>query len=172
MFGFPYSTDQVFILRTILLNAVFFPLITLSLMKALGFIESYQLPDRQQRILVLIAVCVYYIWAFTVFLRTEYHEVLSDLMLGASIGVSLALVVDSVYERISWHTLGMGGLVAISIYTARELSITNILPHVGIIVICAGLAGTARLWLGVHTPQNIWKGYVYGFLCMAIPLFI
>lgn len=172
MFGVQGTYDYKFILGTVLFNAMFFPLVTMLLMKALGFIDSFELRDRKERIFVLIAACVFYIWTFNVFIRTEYNEVLSDLMLGASIGVSLALVIHAIYQRISWHTLGMGGLVAISIYTARILALTDILPFVALIILGAGLAGTARLGLQAHTPQEIWKGYMYGFLCMAFPLLI
>jgi hypothetical protein len=169
-FGIWGTYDYAFILGTILFNAIFFPLVATLLMKALGFIDSLELRERQERIFVLIATCVFYIWTVNVFIRTEYDSILTDLMVGATISVSLALVVHSLYKRISWHTLGMGGLVAISIYIARMLALTDVLPYIALIILAAGLAGTARLGLGAHSPQEVWKGYMYGFLCMSLPL--
>jgi hypothetical protein len=69
LFGVWLSTDYFFIVGTILFNAMFFPLVTLALMRALGFIEGYSLESRYERIIVLMAVCVYYIWTFNVFIR-------------------------------------------------------------------------------------------------------
>ncbi len=172
LFGVWLSTDYFFIVGTILFNAMFFPLVTLALMRALGFIEGYSLESRYERIIVLMAVCVYYIWTFNVFIRTEYHEILSDLMLGASIGVSIALVVHSVHQRLSWHAMGMGGLVAFVLSAAQTVASTNMLPWAILVMLGAGLTGTARLYLGKHEMYEVVRGYWLGFLSMTIALLL
>ena len=93
-------------------------------------------------------------------------------MLGASISVSLALVIHSVYQRVSWHSLGMGGLVAIALHAAQTIARTDMSLGLAAIILAAGLTGTARLWLGKHTPYEVGRGYLFGFLCMTIALFI
>jgi hypothetical protein len=51
----------------IVLNTLFFPLLAMLLLKALGFISSFQLNTRNERIIPLIASMIFYFWAWQVF---------------------------------------------------------------------------------------------------------
>ncbi len=170
LFGVPFSYDFIFILRTVLLNAIFFPLVAVVLMRSLNFIESYELPDRQQRIFVYIPTIIFYGWTYTVFLKSEYHEALGDIMLGASLAVSAALVINALYAKISMHTLGMGGLMAIALFVSRNMAKFDMSGVLMLVVLAAGAVGTARLLLQSHTYAEVYYGYMIGFLCMALPL--
>ena len=44
------------------LNAVFYPILTVLLLKALGFIGSIQLHEQKDRIIPLIASGIFYFW--------------------------------------------------------------------------------------------------------------
>jgi nitrate reductase NapE component len=51
----------------ILLNLVLFPLITVLLLKAVGFIDSLYLRTQKDRIIPYIASGIFFFWGYTVF---------------------------------------------------------------------------------------------------------
>lgn len=169
LFGEPLSYDFMFILRTVVLNALFFPLITVMLMRGLNFIDSYEIPDRRQRILVYIPTIIFYSWTYTVFLKSEYHVAVGNIMLGATLAVSLALVINALYAKISMHTLGMGGLMAVALFVSRNIAKFDLSGTLMLVILVAGAVGTARLLLRSHTYAEVYYGYITGFLSMAIP---
>lgn len=167
---FLFGSEIGFAVRTIILNCIFFPLIAVLLMKALGIIESLELPSRQDRILAYIPVCVCLIWACTVLYKEAHIEALSDVMIGVCIALSIAFVVNSVYAKISMHTLGMGGLVAIALFSTQNIAIADTSYWLMAIILLAGMVGTARLLLKAHTLPEIYYGYFFGFMSCAFPL--
>jgi hypothetical protein len=48
-------------------TAVFFPLFSVLLMKALGFISSYHMPTARERTIPIMAIMIFYFWVSHVF---------------------------------------------------------------------------------------------------------
>ena len=69
------------------------------------------------------------------------------------------------------HTIGMGCIIVvihqITIYSSYDL----MMPFMLIIVI-AGLLGSARMKLGAHVPPEIYGGYLIGFWSQSIAFLI
>lgn len=171
MFGHIGSPNFIFIVRTTILYTVLFPLFTLFLMRRLDFIENFQFFDRKSRIFACMVTVFYFIWTFTVFFRSNFNELLSDIMLGATLSVSFALINASLHKRISMHAIGMGGLVAISL-VAVYMAIADIRFVFSAAIICAGLVGTSRLLENAHTPKEVYNGFMVGFFLQAIAFII
>ncbi len=149
------------------INTVFFPVVCLSLMRLLGFIDSFDVKDRRKRVLPYMAVSFFFIWSYFA-LRTEFrHEILSDIMLGASIAVNVSLFINVLFYKISLHTVGMGGMVALLVFSIMAripMYDTSLFLFAGILA--AGAVGTSRLLLNAHTTREIFGGYSVGFFCM------
>jgi len=135
------------------------------LMRLLDFIDNYQLHDRKNRILVFIPTSFFFWWTFMVFLKSDYPEVLSDVMLGATISVCIALLITSVFSKISLHTIGMGGLFAIVLFSVN-IAVKDISLVLFATIFFAGLVGTSRMYLKAHNLQEVYNGYLVGFLSM------
>ena len=63
----------------------------------------------------------------------------------------------------------MGGLVALVCRIAVEnlaLASVNYLAVVSVVVIAAGLVGSARIYLGRHSLMQVFAGALNGFLCV------
>ena len=159
--GHLFTADALFITRTAVLYSILYPLFTLSLMKGLGFVDSYQVKTREERILIYISTIFYFGWTFFVFYQSSYHEIMSDIMLGSTIALSAALVFTALYHKISAHAIGMGGLLAIIFY-ASSVSVYDISSYIMLAIFLAGIVGTARLLLKAHTPEEVYMGYVVG----------
>jgi len=162
-----FSGDSLFILRTTVLNSIFFPLFTITLMKILGFIESYDVKTRNERILVYIATFIYFLSTFIAFYKLSYHEAISDVMLGSTIAVGMALFITAAFMKISAHAIGVGGLLAI-VLSAINLSVRDISLVLMATVLLVGIVGTCRLLVNAHEPREVYSGYMVGFICMAL----
>lgn len=148
------------------LNTFIFPAFAIFLMKQLKFISSYQMPDKKDRIAPYMACLVFYIWAYAVFRKTGLPSILSVVVLGACISLSLIFVINS-FQKISIHAAGWGGAVAL-LFCLSIFSMYNILPVMMAGVLLAGLIGSSRLQLSAHKPSDIYIGYFIGFISQMI----
>lgn len=152
-----------FRLATVVMLTAFFPLFSVLLMKALGFIKSIYMRDPKDRIIPLIAIMIFYFWSQQVFSNLKDTPVIIKIwMLGLFWGIILLFLI-SIFFKISMHTTAAGGMVGIMIVLLLTSSV-NIMTAFFASVILAGLIGTARLLLGEHRPPEIWLGYIVGII--------
>ena len=150
----------------VMLQTFIFPVITVLLMKALNFIDDLHIRDQKQRFIPFIAIMVYYIWTFMVLRSQQFPTVILWMMLGSCIAITFAFI-SNILLKISLHTLGMGCLVSVAIKCIL-ISFSNMMPILIIIIVLAGVIGSVRLFLKEHEPQEIYLGYMVGFLGMMI----
>jgi len=169
MFGSPTTPQGAQLLASTFLNSFLLPTIFIVLMRLLGFIDDFQLEDRRQRVLPFMAVSFFFLWAYIAFKQAFSIEILSDVMLGAGIAVCVALVITVLFYKISIHTIGMGGLVALVFYSILVgIPTHNITWFFCLLILSAGLVGTARLLLDAHVEREVLGGYLVGFCCMFV----
>ena len=168
---FLFNNSWYLILITAI-NTFVFPVLATLLMRATGLIQSLELKTRNERIAVFIAVMVFYTWSVVLFYRLEgYPETIGDIAFGATAGLTFAFLNIIFDNKISLHTIGVGGLAAIALFSA------HIATHrtdwaFALVIVVAGLIGSSRLILNAHTPRQVLHGYLTGFLCTAIALII
>jgi hypothetical protein len=152
-------------LAIIILNTLFFPLLLVVLLKALGFISSIRMVDPKDRIIPLMGTMVFYFWAYNVFSNITAPFILRVLLLGVFWGVIVLFMVN-IFFKISIHTMTAGGVLGLFIILTFLSPINMTMPLLAVIII-AGCIGTARLLLGAHNPPQIYLGYFLGILSMV-----
>lgn len=151
---------------TVLISAVnllFFPLITVLLLKALGFISSIFMRTKKDRIIPYIACSIFFFWAYLVFKNQPmYPLILPSFIFGIFLSANAGLMAN-IYFKISMHTLGIGGWLGLFVVIAisQSMLITGFLC---IVILFSGLVGTSRLLLSSHTQKEIYSGYILGML--------
>jgi hypothetical protein len=166
--GFSFA-ERKQVMLIISLNMVFFPLITVVLLKALGFIESLYLRSQRDRIIPYIAAGIFYFWAYTVFRQQPQYPVeLTSFILGAFLASSAALILN-IYFKVSMHALGMGGWIGIFLIIAWSNSMMMSWP-LAAVVILTGIVCTSRLLLGAHRPADVYSGVVVAILSQFIAI--
>lgn len=94
--------------------------------------------------------------------------VLQIFILGTLIALFVAAVI-TVFWKISLHMMGIGGVtgVILALGLRYNLDITFLL---GFLILASGLTGSSRLYLGAHTPAQIYVGYFLGVgvICGAV----
>jgi hypothetical protein len=150
------------LVASIFVSTVFFPLLSVLLMKALGFVESITLDGPKDRIIPLIATMTFYFWIYNVMSNTNAPFLLKVLLLGSFWGV-IAIFMINIFFKISMHTTAAGGAVGMMLVLLLYSPANMVLPFF-ITLLFAGIIGTARLILSAHSKQEVWLGYIIGFL--------
>jgi membrane-associated phospholipid phosphatase len=160
--GFSES-EKLKTLIIVALNLVFFPLISVLLLKALGFIDSLFLKTQKDRIIPYIACGIFFFWTYTVFKGQPHYPILwNAYLLSLFIAASVALLAN-IYFKVSMHAIGVGGWLGYFLYIAFTNSMFMTWP-LCLIILITGLVSTARLMLKQHSPFDIYAGLFIGFL--------
>jgi membrane-associated phospholipid phosphatase len=111
---------------------------------------------------------------FNLFETSILPEIYVVFMLGATMAVILSFLIN-VFSKISMHTVGMGGFVAMIMLMATH-SYVSLEWVILLAIMLAGFTGTARLMLKAHEPTDVFGGYVVGigtqFLAPAVLSFL
>ena len=147
---------------------IFYPALTVLLLKGLGFIKSIFLKTQRERIAPYIATNFFYFWMFLVFRnQPEVPTILTSFIFGAFLASSVALI-SNIYFKISMHALGVGalcGLALINIFSGFTYAVF-LTPM--IIVLITGLVSTSRLIVSDHKPFDIYSAIILSILCQMV----
>lgn len=169
-FAFPDESFPipVRILLWIAASTILLPGIMVVFFKTSGLITSWKMDDQKERNWPLLIGAVIYLAAFYV-LRTPVVPFFIRLfLLGAILGILVSLLINLRW-KISLHMIGIGGLCGgMSMLMIMEGSGSPLILFT--IFICAGILGTARLYLGAHSPQQVFAGFITGFVTQSLLL--
>lgn len=159
---------KTWVMVRILLNMVFFPLFTVALLKALGFIDSIFLKKQRDRIVPYMASGIFFFWMYLVFRnQPEIPRILTSFTFGVFLASSFALIAN-VYFKISMHAVGCGGMLGLMIVVLNyNVSAPFTIPFM-IAVIITGIVCTSRLIVSDHTQKDIYMGLFWGFISQII----
>jgi hypothetical protein len=154
-------------LLIVLLNLVFFPLVSVLLLRAVGFVESIYLRSQKDRIIPYIASGIFFFWAYTVFKQqSQYPVILTIFILGIFLASSAALIAN-IYFKISMHAIGMGSWLGIFLIIMQKNEMLMTWPLV-IVLLLTGLVCSARLLVTSHQPKDIYSGLFLGILTQVV----
>jgi hypothetical protein len=147
---------------TIFINTFIMPAMAILMMKALGFIKSVDMEDRQDRIIPFIATMTFYIWAYLV-VKNYFDFMLpiySIFILGTVVSVMLSFFIN-LFLKLSIHMVGMAGLMAGTLLMMMN-SEKSLIGVFLVIIVLTGLVASARLYLKAHTPKEVFIGFLIG----------
>ena len=157
-----------FFLARVAYLTVFFPLLTVLLLKGLGFIDSIQLKNNKERIIPLMASMIFYFWAYWVMKNdTALHapKMIKAVFLGSFWGI-ICLFMANIFVKVSMHATAAGALLGLVILLAfQQTEILFLLSSISITI--AVIVGWARMKLSAHKISEVWFGYVIGVVCMT-----
>ncbi|MFY0675561.1 MAG: hypothetical protein JXQ87_19355 [Bacteroidia bacterium] len=125
------------------------------------------LQERRSTVLVVMIIYSLTFWFFPERFLPDY---LRWTLIAIALGMLVAFVVNF-WFKISLHASGWGGFVAVFLYLLADFGSDYFYPFM-LSVICAGLVGMSRLFLGAHTNKELYFGYISGFVLTASVLFI
>ena len=160
--------EKIMIVIRVAFNTIFYPALTVLLLKALGFIKSIFLKTQRERIVPYIATNVFYFWMFMVFHnQPEVPLILTSFIFGVFLASSAGLLAN-IYFKISMHALGVGSLCGMMLLIIFSGFSYAVFLTVMLVFIITGLVCSSRLMVSDHKPLEIYSGVVIGILCQLI----
>jgi hypothetical protein len=145
----------------------FFPLVTVGLLRALGFLQSVKLNTQRERVIPLIASGIWYFWIWYVWKNLPDHPIeLVRFALAVWTASWLALMIN-VRMKISLHTIA-AGIILMFLFLWSIQNPFGAGIYLPIACIWAGSIGAARLFLSDHTKTEVYMGYLLGIACMLV----
>ena len=158
-------------LLAVINNNVFFPLIVVVLLRALGFNKSLLLQTQKERIVPYLASITFFFWSYYVFKnQPEVPRVLVYMCRGMFISAAVALVLNNNY-KISMHAIGVGGLMGLMTVILLNGNLDSGLPMMISVVVTGGVM-TARKIVSDHHWFDIITGFLLGFAAQLIALWV
>ncbi len=184
LFGFNNLAEGHKTILVVFLSTFLLPAFSVMLMKWLGMIQSLQMRDKSERIGPYIATGVFYLWTFkSLYANTDIPIAFTAAVLGATMALFASFFIN-IFQKISAHAVGMGGLTALAFLTVVWFGYgTFSLTALGdsgaqtttevafmTVIFLSGIVGTARLLLGAHQPKDLYAGFLLGFATQIIAI--
>ena len=90
-----------------------------------------------------------------------------SLMSLVSAFLTLAILIITLFWKISIHTTAMGGMLASFICISGELSISPVIICAVLILLC-GLVAFSRIKTNAHQPAQVYAGFLMGILITGL----
>jgi hypothetical protein len=159
---------KTWVMLRIALNMVFFPALTVLLLKGVGFIESIFLRKQRDRIIPYMAAGVFFFWMYLVFRnQPDIPKILTAFTFGVFLTSSVSLIAN-IYFKISMHAVGCGGMIGLMIVVLNHNASSPFTLPLIIAILITGIVCTSRLIVSDHTQKDIYLGLFCGFVCQLI----
>ena len=161
------SKEKYWLLIRVAYTMVFFPIITVLLLKAIGFIESVFLKTQKDRIIPYIACGIYFFWGYLVFRnQPSIPSILTAFTFAVFLSSSVALIAN-IYFKISMHAIGMGGVLGLFVVIMNSNTMLMTGP-LSLAFLITGMVCTARLLISNHSDKEIYMGLLVGIACQLV----
>lgn len=182
-FGVHFFHESHLLIVLIFIYTCFIPLIGITLLKFIGFINTFEMREKQERIAPLLICMIFYLWLWVNLKNNNAApKALIAFILTAIIALSLSFVINN-WIKISLHAVSISAFLCLwlririshsqdGVYFFRfaETQLSNFHIHHIIIIsfILLGWVGTARLILHAHQQDEIYIGYLVGAISTII----
>lgn len=163
--------DKMLKLMTVINNNVFFPLLVVVLLKALGFNKSIFLHTQKERIVPYIASITFFFWTYYIFKgQPEIPRALVYMCRGLFFSASAALLLNN-YFKISMHGMGVGGFMGLIVLLRMQGESIPVYIFILILIITAAVL-QARKIVSDHQWGDLLVGFTVGFLAQLITFWV
>ncbi|HEV8504378.1 MAG TPA: hypothetical protein VGQ53_03220 [Chitinophagaceae bacterium] len=160
---------KLMLLGTFVIMYIMFPLLSVLLLKALGFISSIHLKTQRDRVIPYVVCMIWYWWIWYVMNnRPEVPRecvILSLAIFLASIGGLMA----NISMKVSMHAIA-AGVMAAFVMLLGFLQDLNFGFYISGSIFLSGAICTARFIDSDHTPREIYLGLFIGMVTLLLAL--
>ena len=151
------------------------PMVAILTLIRLRYVDEFDIPVRRQRYVPAIILILCFLGAAWYIYRAMAPVWLVMLFVAGAVS-SLLLLGMNTLTKVSGHSLAMGTMLGMMIYIgAHGLADVWVTPWIVVVILLAGLVGSARLALDRHTPLQVALGLVTGvvvtYFMMGLELF-
>jgi hypothetical protein len=162
LFGYlPFNVKKLLFL-IVLINNVLVPLSLMPLFRYRNIISSWSFDSRRDRVIPLLITTILYSTTSFIIFRFPIPGFLKSFFLAAFF-VSLTVTVINFWWKISIHSVGAGSITALVLILSLKMY-SPLLWYLIAAIITAGLVLSSRLKLNTHNPQQVWIGFLTGYI--------
>jgi membrane-associated phospholipid phosphatase len=171
--SFTYLNVYPLPLRRMVFGVAFFttsilPSMIIAVLLRTKVVSNAELTNRKERFIPYFIFILAYI-ACLYYLHRMRMPVWMLTGIAGACGALIMAVGINFFWKISAHCIGIGGLIGGVMGVAFVLQ-TNICFGFATLILIAGLVGTSRLYLGRHTPAQVYAGFALGLGCVFLTL--
>ncbi|MGY5351776.1 hypothetical protein ACXGQW_04315 [Wenyingzhuangia sp. IMCC45533] len=138
------------------------PLLTLYLLKLVGYIKTFQAESIQERKLPVVIMIVNYLFLAQVLQEIWQLRELTILAYSTAIGLIITSFLFYAKTKLSLHILGMAGIISFALLYGANYQYAN--KTIALLVLLLGALATARLQLKAHNFREVILGLSFGLL--------
>lgn len=157
----PWGTKLYCYLVTVLALLVM-PLLSVPVFKHFRLVKDWELDDKQERVYPILVAVAFAFLGFWLLGRMPYTHVVRQLYLVLIILLSVFSVV-TLRWKMSMHMTAVGGVCGFLLVMGMKYP-GDMRGSFMLMLLLAGLLGASRLYLGKHTPLQVYAGFLYGVL--------
>jgi hypothetical protein len=168
LFGSFDNWQKLMLLVSFGVMYIMFPLVSVSLLKALGFISSIHLRTQRDRIIPYVICMIWYWWMWYV-LSNRTDNVPKDAVI-LSLAIFLGCIgglMANIRMKVSMHTIAAGVMAAFVMLLGLSQDV-NFGIYITLSILLAGVTCTARLIDGDHTTKEIYWGLFIGIFSVLV----
>lgn len=154
---------KLYIVGGVFASTALLPGLFIYLLVRNGAAGDLELTDRRERLLPYLIFVVSILSSLYFMNRMMMPYWLLAVLAGTCVALLIAMCVNF-FWKISAHEIGAGGLLG-GLMGYAEIHHLNFSWAFMILFLVAGLLGTSRIFLGKHTPMQVYAGFTLGFAC-------
>jgi hypothetical protein len=152
------------------LGTLIFPLMMVPVLYYRKLVPATAVLSGEEMLLSRVILLVLYIVTFVYFVRLPLSRLIHAYSLSLPILVAILLLL-SLKFRICGHMTALGGISGLVIGLVLLLE-TPLLWILAMVILAAGLTGSARLLVGVQRPAEVYSGFLLGFVVVLTTLLV
>ena len=156
------SNQKLTILAIVFITTYIVPLLLLVFLKAIGYINSYEVFSIKERKVPLFFMITLLFFLAKLFGKLPLIRDLSYLFYGTVLGLIITYFLFIFKLKSSLHLLSMGSVVGFFIIF-QQIHGINTISIIIIFILLSGILGASRLWLKAHIPKEVYSGFFIGF---------
>lgn len=144
------------------MSTILLPLSVLPFLYYHKLISKYTIPERRERLIPLLLSVVFYYFGYYILHKFSAPVFIQRFLLASLICLIISVLIHLRW-KISLHMIAIGGLTGLisSFGFLFQLNISLVLM---VLILIAGITGTARLHLRTHNQAQIYSGFMLGFV--------
>ncbi len=163
-----YPKSQILIRVTV--NMILFPLFSIFLLSALGFIKGIGMKGKNDRTAALLLILFFYIWtAVSFWFDGNSDKLVIMWVLGLTIASVLTFLANILISKVSLHTLAMGVFTGL-VLSILPLSIFNLEWVFLATMLASGVSGSVSILQHKHSNRQIYGGYMLGLFSQLLAM--
>ncbi|MCT4699300.1 hypothetical protein [Tenacibaculum haliotis] len=163
--------QQYTILGVVFVVTYVIPILLLILLKAIGYIKSYQVHGIKERKIPIFFMMTLLFFLGKFFLETTIIRDLSYLFFGVVFGLGCIYILFITKIKTSLHLLSIGAATGYFLLF-QQIHNTFILPIIIVFILLSGLLASSRLHLKSHSVKEVYLGFFIGLISPFIAYYL